>query len=297
MFDSLTPWVDGLANNPELGFVILFCAGAAIFGLERFLRLQARRRLIQDTPTSRIRSAAQGYVELEGYAENSPESPIFSPITHTACTWYRYKVEERHTDSKGNTQWQTVRSGTSTHLFLISDNTGECVIDPDNAVVEAAHKNVWQVGDYRYTEELIFPDQALYALGWLKSYEPLQTTLHDWTRDIVIAWKSDPATRHRFDLDGDGELNAQEFEALREAASQAAFVEQQAELRERSNAGQTHMLNAGDPQGRPLLLSTHPQHKLAERLRLHAWFWLAGALAALGLCTYLITEKLPATML
>ena len=288
-------WMSAIANDPEQGLVLLLLLGFSLLGFERFLRLQARRRLIQDTPTSRIRSAAQGYVEFEGWAENSPSSPIFSPLTHTACTWYRYKVEERHTNSKGQTEWKTIRSGTSSHLFLLDDNTGECVIDPDKAIVETAHKRVWQTGDLRYTEELIHPLEQLYALGWLKSYEPLQSSVHDWVRDTVITWKSDPATRHRYDLDGDGELNASEFAALRKDAKAAAIKAQQAELQERSMEGQTHMLNAGDPQGRPLILSTHPQHKLAERLRRHAWLWLAGALIALGSLVYILTETIPST--
>lgn len=297
MVNGLDLWMTAIANNPELGFFLLFILGISIFGFERFLRLQARRRLIQDTPTSRIRSAAQGYVEFEGRAEVSSSSPILAPLTNTACVWYRFKVEERDTDNKGNSRWTTVRSGTSTHLFLLDDLTGECVIDPDKAIVEPAHKRVWQTGDYRYTEELIFPGEQLYTLGWLKSYEPVQASVHDWVRDTVIAWKSDPMIRRRFDKNGNGELDAEEFAALRAAAKESARIEYQQEMRERSLEGQTHMLNAGDPQKRPMIISSHPQKKLAERLRIYAWLWLAGALGALGLLVYLVTEKIPASML
>jgi len=297
MGDGFALLMTAIQTNPEMGFFLLFILGLSLFGFERFLRLQARRRLIQDTPTSRIRSAAQGYVELEGYATASPSSPVFSPLTHTECVWYQFKVEERETDNKGNTHWKTVRSGTSSHLFLLDDNTGECVIDPDKAVVEPAHKRVWTTGDYRYTEELIHPHEQLYALGWLKSYEPMQSSPHDWVRDEVIAWKSDPSKRREFDANGDGELDAEEFAALRAEAERAALAAYQAELHERSMAGQTHMLNAADPQGRPLILSSHPQHKLAARLHRHAWLWLAAGLAALGLFVYLVTDRIPSTML
>jgi len=297
MGDGFAPLMTAIQANPEIGFFLLFILGFSLFGFERFLRLQARRRLMQDTPTSRIRSAAQGYVELEGYANTSSSAPILSPLTQTQCVWYRFKVEERETDNKGNTRWSTVRSGTSSHLFLLDDHTGECVIDPDKAVVEPAYKRVWTTGDYRYTEELILPFEQFYALGWLKSYEPMQTSPHDWVRDEVIAWKADPAKRRQFDADGNGELNVEEFAALRAEAERAALTAYQNEQHERSLAGQTHMLNAGDPQGRPLLLSTHPQHKLAERLRLSAWAWLAGALAALGLFVYLVTDYIPSTLL
>jgi len=296
MLEWYVPLMLAIKASPELGFFLLFNVAFSVFGFERFLRLQARRRLMQDTPTSRIRSAAQGYVELEGYA-SATSSPLLSPLTNTPCVWYRFKVEERKTNGKGESEWKTVRSGTSTHLFLLDDHTGECVIDPDKAVAEPAHKKVWETGNYRYTEELIHPLEQLYALGWLKSYEPMQSSPHEWIRDEVIAWKSDPAKRRQFDLDGDGELNAAEFAALRAEAERAALAAYHAEMHERSLSGQTHMLNAGDPQGRPLLISTHPQHKLAERLRLSAWGWLAAALAALGLFVYLVTDRIPSTML
>src|SRR3546814_9949400 len=45
-----------------------------------FSRLR-ESRLIQDTPTSRVRSAAQGYVEFEGFARLMPGPPIFSPLS------------------------------------------------------------------------------------------------------------------------------------------------------------------------------------------------------------------------
>lgn len=274
----------------------MFIFGVFIAGFVGFLRLQARRRLMQDTPTSRIRSAAQGYVELEGYAA-AASTPLLSPLTNTECVWYRMQVEERQTNHKGESEWKTIRKGTSSHLFLLDDNTGECIIDPDKAIVEPAHKRVWTRGDYRYTEELIHPMEQLYALGWLKSYDGVQSSPHDWIRDEVIAWKSDPAKRQQFDLDGDGELNTEEFAALRAEAERVALAAYHTEMHERSLAGQTHMLNAGDPQGRPLLISTHPQHKLAARLNLHAWLWLAAALAALGLFVYLVTDYIPSTIL
>ncbi|MEW5838816.1 MAG: GIDE domain-containing protein [Pseudomonadota bacterium] len=293
---SLGAWIELIKQNPEIGFFLLFLLGFSLFGFERFLRLQARRRLIEDTPTSRIRSAAQGYVELEGWAQNPSNSPIFSPLTHTECTWYRYKVEERDTDERGRTEWKTVRSGTSSHLFLLDDNTGECVIDPDGAIVEPAHQRTWQTGDYRYTEALILPLEQIYAIGWLKSYEPVQSSVHEWVRDKVIAWKSDPLMRRKFDGNGDGELDADEFELLRKEAEKAALSEHQQAMLESSLSGQTHLLNAGDPQGRPLILSTHPQSLLAQRLRRHAWLWLGGALLTLGGLLYFVTEHLPATM-
>ncbi len=293
MPDWLTALIAALRHEPGLAVPLLMAAGFSLFGFDRFLRLQKRRRLIEDTPTSRIRSAAQGYVELEGYVKAPNEKPLYSPLTHTACVWYRFEVEERNKDDRSTTSWSTVRSGTSTHLFLLDDHTGECVVDPEKALVEPAYKRVWQAGDYRYTEELILPNEHLYALGWLKSYDPMHASPNEWIRDTIVAWKHDPQKRREFDTNRDGQLDADEFEALRKAATNAAMQEFNAEMLARSVQGQTHLLNAGDPSGRPLLLSSHPQRMLAKRLRLHAWLWLGGALILLGGLLYFVVHVLP----
>ena len=110
--------LDHLAREPELGFLFLFLAGVFIFGAYRFLRLQARRRLIEDMPTSRIRSATQGYVELEGRARLMDGPPILSPLTHVECAWYRFKVEKREEDNGNRHRWVVIRQGSSSSLFL-----------------------------------------------------------------------------------------------------------------------------------------------------------------------------------
>ncbi|MCW4209237.1 MAG: hypothetical protein N0E43_16860 [Candidatus Thiodiazotropha lotti] len=87
-----------------------------------------RARLIEDTPTSRIRSAPQGYVELIGEADMMKGEPVISPLSATQCCWWRYKVDRK--DDKG---WHAVRSEKSNALFLIKDETGECILDPEGA--------------------------------------------------------------------------------------------------------------------------------------------------------------------
>lgn len=297
--------IDQFAADPEKGGFILFMGGLFIFGAIRFLKLQARRRWMEDMPTSRIRSASQGYVELEGRARLMEGLPIYSPLTQTECTWYRFKVEKRDQDRDNHTRWTVMRKGVSSQLFLLQDNTGECVVDPDDALVEAVNKRVWYgpsahpvmlahaakwtgLNDYRYTEELILPAEQLYALGWFTSHDPLHISPHERVRDTVIAWKNDPLIKRRFDADGNGHLDEKEFAALREEARQHAM----ATHHEMASAAQTHVLKA-DPEGRPFLLSTHDQHQLASRMRIHAWLWLAGALMALGVMLHLFNGMRP----
>src|SRR3569832_531284 len=93
--------------------VIVVAVGAFI---ATFVSLR-RARLIEDTPTSRIRSAAQAYVELEGEAVMMEGVPIIAPRTLLPCAWFRYRVEERVENNRGDARWRRPRatSGTATH--------------------------------------------------------------------------------------------------------------------------------------------------------------------------------------
>ena len=86
------------ARSRESWIVSLACilALAAIAWVMSFRR--ARR--INDTPTSRIASAAQGYTELVGRGHHRPDSPVLSRITALPCVWYRYVIEQRIGNNK-----------------------------------------------------------------------------------------------------------------------------------------------------------------------------------------------------
>src|SRR6266542_4039224 len=52
-----------------------------------------RMRQIEDIPTSKIASAAQGYVELLGRSVPIPDCPVLAPLSQLPCCWYRYTIE------------------------------------------------------------------------------------------------------------------------------------------------------------------------------------------------------------
>ena len=86
---------------------------------------------IGSTPTSRIASAAQGYVELAGRALPHPGGALRSRFTLLPCVWYQYTIEQREQDGK----WHRIESGRSDDSFLLDDGSGLCLIDPENAEV------------------------------------------------------------------------------------------------------------------------------------------------------------------
>lgn len=283
--------LSGLSPAGAPGQVLAFALVLGAGGVAQFFRHQHRRRVMEDMPTARIRSASQGYVELIGQALPS-DVPLFSPITRTPCCWYRFKIEKRDRDSNRN--WSVEQQGVSTTQFWLDDDTARCIIDPEGAEVHALTRRTWTGttaqlipgtrevmttgdNDHRYTEQLILPGQTLYALGWFASLSPLQASSHDEVRERIAAWKADPQQRRAFDTNGNGELDMAEFEQLRQQASAAV----EAERRERAAQPQTHVLRRPKDK-RLFLLTTEPHDDLTRTLRWQAWVWLAVGVLGLG---------------
>jgi len=108
--------------------LIGFCAGIALFFYG--FRLLQRRRLILDTPFSKIRSASLGMVEISGLA-TGPYT-MLAPITGRPCYYFRTLVWEWKQHGK-NKDWVKI-AGECMHVpFFLDDNTGRMLIDPRGA--------------------------------------------------------------------------------------------------------------------------------------------------------------------
>lgn len=258
-----------------LGFV---CAS----GLAAWAANLRRARLIDDVPTSRIASAAQGYMELQGQARQFPDHLLPARLSQTPCVWYRYQIETR--DAGGN--WRVEEYGEADDSFLLKDDSGQCIIDPDGAEILTSRRRSWTESDHRYTEWLLLPGDALYAIGEFTTlaHPASPADLKADVGALLAHWKRDPAAlRQRFDANGDGEIDLTEWEAARTAARQ----EVEARERARLAAGPLHLLRK-PRDGRPFLLSNLEPERLGRRYRRWAFAHLAVFLAACaGLAGYL----------
>jgi len=263
------------------------CAASIIGLVAGFVFLQ-RAWTVEDVPVSPIRSAAQGYVKLEGHADLMPGPPIVSPLTNSRCTWWSYKVEKRVNHGRSS-NWQTVEHGTSDDLFLIRDATGQCVVDPEYAEVIPATETVWY-GDqprpergpgvsgfamtsaYRYVEKRINPQDFIFAVGFFdtRSGNPGALAIDQEVAQLLHVWKQNQADLlQRFDADHDGQLNDQEWEAARQAARRQVLAQvQQAEQRPPMN------VLAKPKDGRRYMISTRQEAQVVKRFQL----WAAGCL-------------------
>src|SRR5690606_9806630 len=86
-------------NPPMQALPLVLLAAASAAALFFMVRNLRTARTIEDTPTSKIRSAAQGYVELSGTASSTGET-IAAPLSGTPCLWYRYTIERYERSGK-----------------------------------------------------------------------------------------------------------------------------------------------------------------------------------------------------
>jgi hypothetical protein len=252
-------------------------AGAAAVGVLAWAAALRRARAIGEQATSRIASAAQGYVEVMGRASVDTSNLIYSPMSGVQCIWYRYTVYTRDDNSKR--EWQRSDSGVSSATFEINDGTGACNVDPDHAEVIAPEvRTSYPDTDTKLVEELLFGGRTLYVLGEFSTIGGANSalSLREDVSALLAEWKSNPAElKRRFDLDRDGQISMAEWELARKLAT--STVEQQHRAI-RSQSG-IHMVRA-PTDGRLFLISALSPHKLRRRFVLWSGLHLGVAVAA-----------------
>ena len=270
----------GAKLESRAGWLVCVALMAAI-SLVAWLSTLRRRRAIANTPTSRIASAAQGYVELRGTGRPLDDPPLLSHLTSLPCLWYRYQVEEK----SGSEKWHTVSSGESDVALILEDGSGRCLIDVDRAEILTRHKESWVKDDHRYTEWKLLINDPLYALGEFRSIggATLELDAGSDIKALLAEWKNDQATLlTRFDLNADGAIDVKEWSLARQAARRevdklhrAARHEPDLHTLRCPNNGQLYLISNLDPD------------TIARRYLWWAIFHLAVFFAALGALPWL----------
>lgn len=149
-----------------------------------------QKRIMENTPTSKIRSLALGPVEIKGTV--TEENAMKSPISNRDCVYYNYKIQEYRSSGKSG-RWVTLKSDIKGREFYIKDSTGKVLVDSFGANMEIKHsydkqtihmrqvpehlnsflesqglsiKKLWIFkSNYRLIELIIRPKQFLYVFG------------------------------------------------------------------------------------------------------------------------------------
>jgi hypothetical protein len=286
----------GQVQNPAL---IAAAAGVgALLCLYGFFRRLRRDRLLADTPLVHIRSAAQGYVKVQGQARPAGAAPTAAPLSSRPCVWWEFRIAEQQRDSRGRVEWRTVESATSVELFVLAEDDAQCLVGPVGAEVTPSRVNTWYgntsrpgggppavntallMGPYRYTEQLLEVGAQVCVAGELRS--------HSETGDLAAAtaarlheWKQDQQRLlERFDADHDGRLSAAEWENARRAAAA------ECETQKLQSAIERVSIVSEPADGRPFLISPLGPGRMERREQRMAWLYFALGLVCVWVCAW-----------
>jgi len=109
-------------------FALVFGLVLVYSGTQRFLLIQK----IKNTPTSKVRSAAAGLVELFGKATMKEE--IKSPVSLAKSVYWKLHGEYYKPGKHGG--WKTIFQKESSTPFYLEDETGKMLIDPKGAEID-----------------------------------------------------------------------------------------------------------------------------------------------------------------
>lgn len=268
---------------PIIGFqsespYVLFVCVALMVPLSLFAWMSSFRRFraIADMPTSRIATAAQGYVELIGRGLPINGLPLLSPLNQLPCLWYRYIIE--HRDSRN--RWVTEDSGESNASFIIDDGSGQCLVDPEDAELLISKKERWTRANRRYTQWLLIERQSIYVIGEFRTHGSVDLELkhNEDVKHLLGEWKRDfKGLLQRFDRDGNGVLDLEEWQRAR-AQAKREVAAMHHELRA---AAEFHAMQP-PADGRLYLISDLMPEKIAGKYARWAWFHLLVFFAALA---------------
>jgi len=199
-------------SSGDATHLVVWAAIGAATGVYLFYRgfvMLRYKRLILNTPFSKVRSASMGLVEVSGM----PVGPQTIPagLTHQACYYYRVIVSKQEQSGRSR-QWRRVADESMCVPFFLEDSTGRMLIHPEGAEIDVHPNFKDQVGDsffgtsgdmmpenvaqflnsrglsggvLRLEEYCIKPDCPLFVLGTLGENRSV-----DWTPQAHTAKKS-----------------------------------------------------------------------------------------------------------
>lgn len=198
---------------PLFIFGIPLLVGGIILFFYGFFEFK-KRQLVENTPTSKIRSIAMGLVEIVGEVVPIEHGLFKSPFSETDCVYYKYTVDELRSTGK-HTQWVTIKQDEKRWRFYLKDETGMVLVDPEKAKIAIAMGNEFRSGlrkdppegvmrfletcnlshdsflgfnkTMRYREWFIAPKENLYIMG-TAGENPFvdHTNVKNETEDVMI---------------------------------------------------------------------------------------------------------------
>jgi hypothetical protein len=125
-----------LSTSTDMGKLEFWAAAGVIFGVILFVRgfqMLRYKRLILNTPSSKIRSASMGLVEVTGMAKGPQVIP--AGITGDPCYYYRATAWKLKQNGR-NRDWERVADESLYVPFFVEDSTGRMLVNAQGAQLD-----------------------------------------------------------------------------------------------------------------------------------------------------------------
>ena len=218
-----------MRNNPAANqiWLALSLVGSTLSlfaGLFNYWRLLK----ISEAPLSTIAAAAQGYIELQGVA--NCDKPLTTPYHGIPCMWYRAWVFANTADDETINLFGTrlLDYSESELAFTLTDNTGNCSVNPKGAEVVHFKARTWRKNDHRYVEEYLPAGKQLYVLGQLDTrHDVLDVNAVNiqLSKKLALLKANKQQLLNRYDHNRDDQIDLDEWENARREARQCLAAE------------------------------------------------------------------------
>jgi hypothetical protein len=279
-------------------------AGAGLVAFVHGFRAWRRLRLIEDTPTARVRSMALGRVELQGRAGARVE--LEAPLTGLPCVFFRYEIDEERRSGRRRS-WTTIARGDSNaEGFYLADETGRVLVDPTGAelqldcdwhatdptlgprLVQALDRHGIAPDGWLFRKRLRFREwriatgDPLYVLGVAQPRPGLAEERRAKITGRLTALKGDAAAMAELDADRDGRVDGDEWEVARRRVVEAVAGERDADR---------VVVGAAPDRESPFFVSDRPEARVLSRHRLEAFAGVFGGAALTLACGALLLDR------
>jgi len=267
------------------------CSAIVLAGFLMFcysLLLLYYRRMIENTPTSKIRSLSMGMVELSGKAQLFYD--LRTSATKTHCVYYRCRYYKYQQTNDG-ARWSLTRSVSSGKIpFYIADDTGRILVKPKGAIFIIPLTTQSFQGSYipslslqlhdpntKVVEEMVPVGSRLYVLG-SACIEKHGRRFKDIVTDKLRELKQNPETMAAYDINGDGRIDMDEWDAARDDVERMVYADSLANGPEQSESVVIEKPRFGLM---PFIIADSEKN-LIRRLMLRTLIFLVGGLITMG---------------
>ena len=285
------------------------------------------KRLIENIPTSSIRSLPMGFVEITGKGVKTFE--LSTPFSNFPCVFFQYLVEEYRSSGKSG-HWATIKRYTSPLPFLVDDGTGSIYVNPGGAQAELKSKNVFTNQFFntlpvnakkfldmngisytgflgfqkkmRLTEYFIAPGSPVYVLGTARhqggkldsspEYSDKLSLKKEMVIDTLKKLKKSDILFKKYDLNKDGQIDDTEWQKARDDVIKWIDYKVDSNIEPAKEKEEAKVEIGLGNEGQPFFISDRSQQEVLAGMFWKSTGYIIGGAVLIVVCSAILLSQI-----